>query len=87
MSTTDELINEAQSLPVELRAKLVDELLKSLNPSQAEIDELSAVEAEKRAAEIEAGKVKTIPGEEVFEKLRKRLSQRTAPSMPKPRRS
>jgi len=75
MSTTDELINEAKALPVELRAKLVDELLKSLNPSQAEIDELWAVEAEKRVAEIEAGKVKTIPGEEVFDKLRKRLSQ------------
>lgn len=75
MSTTDELINEAKSLPVELRAKLVDELLKSLNPSQAEIDELWAVEAEKRVEEIETGKVKTIPGEEVFDKLRKRLRQ------------
>jgi len=75
MSTTEELINEAKSLPVELRAKLVDELLKSLNPSQAEIDELWAVEAEKRVAEIEAGKVKTIPGAEVFKKLRKRLGQ------------
>jgi putative addiction module component (TIGR02574 family) len=75
MSTTDELINEAKSLPVELRAKLVDELLKSLNPSQAEIDELWAIEAEKRVAEIEEGKVKVIPGEEVFDKLRKRLSR------------
>ncbi len=58
---------------MELRAKLVEELRKSLNPSQAEIDELWAVEAERRVAEIEAGKVKTIPGDEVFDKLRKRL--------------
>jgi putative addiction module component (TIGR02574 family) len=73
MSTTDELIDEAKSLPVELRAKLVDELLKSLNPSQAQIDELWRVEAERRVDEIETGKVKVIPGEEVFDKLRERL--------------
>jgi putative addiction module component (TIGR02574 family) len=73
MSTTDELIDEAKSLPVELRAKLVDELLKSLNPFHAEIDELWRVEAERRVDEIETGKVKVIPGEEVFDKLRKRL--------------
>lgn len=75
MLTTDELINEAMSLPVELRAQLVDELLKSLNPSQAEIDELWAIEAEKRVAEIETGKVQLIPGEQVFAELRKRLGQ------------
>jgi putative addiction module component (TIGR02574 family) len=72
---TDELINEAISLPVELRAHLVDELLKSLNPSQREIDELWAMEAEKRITEVETGKVQVIPGEEVFDRLRKRLSQ------------
>ncbi len=75
MSTTDELINEAKSLPVELRAKLVDELLKGLNPSQAEIDELWAMEAEKRVAGIKEGKAKVIPVEEVFVRLRKRLSR------------
>ncbi|MCU0914449.1 MAG: addiction module protein [Planctomycetes bacterium] len=73
MATTEELINEAISLPVELRAQLVDELLKSLNPSQAEIDELWSEEAERRVAEIETGQVRVIPGEEVFDKLRKRL--------------
>jgi putative addiction module component (TIGR02574 family) len=53
----------------------VDELLKSLNPSRAEIDELWAIEAEKRVAEIETGKVQLIPGEQVFAELRKRLGQ------------
>ena len=75
MLNTDELMNEAMSLPVELRAQLIDKLLKSLNPAQAEIDELWAVEAEKRVADIEAGQVQPIPGEEVFEKVRKRLNQ------------
>ena len=75
MLKADDLINEAISLPVELRARLVDELLKSLNPSQAEIDELWAAEAERRVGEIESGKVKPIPGEQVFQELRKRLGR------------
>lgn len=75
MLEAEELIQEAISLPVELRARLVDELLKSLNPSQADIDALWAAEAERRVNEIESGKVKPIPGEQVFEELRKRLGQ------------
>ena len=75
MQNTDELMDEAISLPVELRAQLVDKLLKSLNPAQAEIDKLWALESEKRVADIETGKVQTIPGEKVFEKIRKRLNQ------------
>ena len=75
MLTKNELINEAISLPVELRAQLIEKLLKSLNPLQDEIDRLWAIEAERRVAEIETGQVQTVPGEEVFEKLRKRLNQ------------
>jgi putative addiction module component (TIGR02574 family) len=75
MLKADELINEAISLPVELRTRLVDELLKSLNPSQADIDALWAAEAERRIGEIESGKVNPIPGEQVFEELRKRLGR------------
>jgi putative addiction module component (TIGR02574 family) len=40
---------------------------------QTEIDELWAAEAERRVSEIESGKAKLIPGEQVFEELRKRL--------------
>jgi putative addiction module component (TIGR02574 family) len=69
MLTTDELLNEAISLPVELRAQLVDALLRSLNPTQAEIDEWWAGEAERRIAELDAGEAELIPGEEVFARL------------------
>jgi len=75
MLEAEDLINEAIALPVELRTRLVDELLKSLNPSEAEIDELWAAEAERRVSEIESGKVTPIPGEQVFRELRKRLGQ------------
>ncbi|MBI5192548.1 MAG: addiction module protein [Nitrospirae bacterium] len=54
---TNELFDEAVSLPVEIRAQLVDKLLRSLNPIQKEIDELWAVQAEKRVEEIKSGKV------------------------------
>ncbi|MBI4595196.1 MAG: addiction module protein [Candidatus Tectomicrobia bacterium] len=65
----EELISEAVSLPVEIRLQLVERLLESLNPSHKNIDELWAIEAERRVAEIEKGEVKTVPGDEVFQKL------------------
>ena len=69
MIKTGDLIAEALSLPVEVRTQLADKLLRSLNPSQKEIDEAWAVEAEKRVQEIRTGKVKTTPGGEVFKKI------------------
>ena len=75
MLKTDELLNEALALPVELRAQLVDALLRSLNPAQAEIDESWAAEAERRIDELDAGEAQLIPGEEVFAKLSKRRGQ------------
>ena len=69
MIKTKELIAEAISLPVEIRTKIIEELFRSLNPLQKDVDELWALEAEKRVEEIKAGKVKTIPGKEVFDKI------------------
>jgi len=71
MIKTKEIFDEATSLPVEIRTKLVEKLLLSLNPSQKEIDKLWAKEAEKRVEEIRSGKVKTISGEKVFKKILK----------------
>jgi len=69
MIKTEELFDEAVSLPVEIKAQLIDKLLRSIHPVQKEIDELWAAEAEKRVEEIKSGKVKTIPGDEVFKKI------------------
>ena len=69
MIKTDELFAEAVSLPVDVRTQLVDKILRSLHPTQKEIDGLWAEEAEKRVEEIKSGKVKTIPGDEVFKKI------------------
>ena len=72
---TNELISMAESLPLDLKTQLIDRLLNSLNPSQKEIDELWAKEAERRIEEIKTGKVKPIPGEEVFKEIKERLSK------------
>ena len=72
MIKTDELFAEAVSLPLDIRTQLVDKLLQSLHPIKKEIDALWTEEAEKRVKEIRSGKVATIQGEEVFEKIRKR---------------
>ena len=75
MISTEELISEAVSLPVEIRVQLVEKLLQSLNPTEKETDELWAIEAERRVQEIESGTVKTVPGDEVFKKIRDRLAK------------
>jgi len=64
-----ELIDQAEALPVEERALVVDSLLRSLNPPESMIDEKWAVVARKRLEDIRSGAVKTIPGEDVFAKI------------------
>ena len=70
-TTRDRVIEEALSLPADVRLSLVEKLLTSLNlPINAEIDRLWAEEAERRVSQIESGEVKMVPGEEVFSKIR-----------------
>ena len=64
-----ELIDEAEALPVEERALVVDSLLRSLNPPESEIDQQWASLAQKRLKEIRASDVQTVPGEDVFAKI------------------
>lgn len=69
----DRVIEEALSLPADVRLSLVEKLLTSLNlPTNEEIDRLWAEEAELRVSQIEEGTAKLVPGEEVFAKIRKK---------------
>ena len=74
MLGTAEIIHEAESLPVEERAVVVDSLLRSLNPPDPEIDRKWAAVAKRRLEELRSGRVKPIPGEEVFAKIRQRFA-------------
>ncbi|QTA86786.1 addiction module protein [Desulfonema magnum] len=71
----EKLMSAAESLPLELKTELIERLLDSLNPSHREIDELWAEEAERRVKELRTGKVKAIPGEEVFREIQEILSK------------
>lgn len=70
---TNDIMSMVESLPIDIKTKLVEKILNSLHPSQKEIDALWVKEAEKRVNEIKTGKVKTIPGDEVFKEIRKRF--------------
>lgn len=70
-----ELIDEANALPVDERAMVVESLLKSLNPTETDIDGKWAEVANNRLTDLESGEVKAVPGEEVFAKIRSRLSK------------
>lgn len=70
-STNDRVVEEALSLPSDVRISLIEKLLTSLNlPVDEEINRLWAEEAERRVSQIEEGKAKLVPGEEVFAKIR-----------------
>lgn len=66
---TKELITEIISLPVNDRVTVVDSILKSLNPPESEIDKKWIAIAKRRLSELQSGKIKAVPGEEVFDKI------------------
>jgi putative addiction module component (TIGR02574 family) len=72
---TEESLSMVDYLPIDIKLNLIDRLLSSINPSQKEIDELWAIEAEKRVSEIKSGKVRLIDGEEVFKEIKERFSK------------
>lgn len=72
---TKELIAEAISLPVEERVLVVDSLLRSLNPSESEIERKWGQVANRRLAEMRSGEVQGVPGEEVFARVWARFQE------------
>jgi len=67
----DRVIEEALSLPVDIRLNLLEKLITSLNlPIDEDIDRLWAEEAEHRISKIEAGEAMLIPGDDVFSRIR-----------------
>jgi len=64
-----EVRSAALSMTPKERAKLAEELLASLDgPQRNEVDAAWAEEIERRIDEMESGKVKGIPAEDVFRK-------------------
>jgi putative addiction module component (TIGR02574 family) len=75
--TFTDLWREASELSEKDRADLAGLLIGSLDSeADQDLDEAWAVEIERRVAEIEAGTVKSIPWEEVRQRLLDRLNER-----------
>jgi len=71
---TEDLMREIESLPVEERARVADLELKTLNPTESDIDKKWAEVAKRRLNEIKAGSVEPVSGQAVFEEIWKRFS-------------
>jgi len=74
-TATMDLMERVESLPIDMKIELVDKILESLTPNQKEIDELWKIEVERRIDDLENGKAKTIPGEQVFANIRERFGK------------
>lgn len=74
MKTAD-LMTEAVSLPLEERALLVDSLLQTLNSADEANSAAWLAVARRRLDDLDSGRVTTIPGGEVFERVRQRLGR------------
>lgn len=71
----EKIYDEVLELPSEQRLLLIDRLLQSVTPVDKSIEKAWIIEAEKRYQDYKEGKVKTIPGDEVFRKIRQRLKK------------
>ena len=70
MATPKKALEEAISLDPADRAKLVDQLIHSLDKPDAELDRLWAEEAESRLAAYKSGELKAVSIEEVLAKYK-----------------
>ena len=62
----NELLEQALTLNVNERTKLIDELFKSIDKPDEEIDQIWAEEAESRLEAYRKGELKTVPMENIF---------------------
>ena len=78
LSTFEEILSAALSLPPHERVMLSEHLLASLDgPYQKQIDDAWAEEAERRMREIDEGRVEAIGGELVMQRIRSRRRRQT----------
>ena len=73
MLGTKDIIREAECLPVEERAMVVDCILRTLSPVKSEIEKEWIDTAKRRLSELRSGKVQAISGDEIFDRVRRRF--------------
>jgi hypothetical protein len=70
----EQLFDEIDILPIDLKTKIVDKILASITPVNSSIDALWIKEVNKRKKEIETNKVSLVDGDEIFQKISQRLN-------------
>lgn len=71
----EKVLHEVMEWPADARIDLVEQILASLNlPLRPEIERRWAAEAERRIADLDQGKVELIPGDVVFDRIRKKYA-------------
>ena len=70
----EELFNEIDILPIDLKTKIIDKILASITPPNSSIDALWIKEVNKRRNDIEIESVSLVDGNEVFKKISQRLN-------------
>lgn len=74
--TVEQLAEEALALPSKSRALLADRIVESLDVAElGDLEQLWAAEAKRRRDEVREGRVKTIPGDEAFLKVRRAIGR------------
>ena len=78
-ATFEQVFNDARGLCPEERWKLVASLIQELDPGEdlpdAQIEKAWDEEVSRRLQDIDSGKVKAVPAEEVFARVRRRLDE------------
>jgi len=76
MATSEEIFRDAMALPADARAELTERLVESLAQDiSPEITEAQLAEVRRRIAQVEAGEVELIPGDEALARVRNLLAQ------------
>jgi len=70
----EQLFDEIDILPIDLKTKIVDRILASITPANTSIDALWIKEVNKRKTDIETNSVSLVDGDEVFKKISQRLN-------------
>ena len=76
MATTEEILNQLLSLPVDARARVAQRLLESLESADDTNRRLWDAEIESRLDAYERGELQAVPGDEVLARLREKFPRK-----------
>jgi len=75
IATIDSLFTDALTLPDDSRLQLVERLIPTIQ-SDASLDAEQLYEVQRRMDDVRAGRVQTLPGEQVFREIEQSLTAR-----------